>query len=110
MARFFWRTLLDRWGMLFGADAAGNAVIAAREGAEVRTLTNVSFRHGDPPEMIFDKKFDVIVGRWVIMVASDKVDFIPKLSEHLRPGGLSSSKKWTGRVRLIIPARAASLS
>jgi hypothetical protein len=40
--------------MLFGADAAGNAVIAAREGAEVRTLTNVSFRHGDPPEMIFD--------------------------------------------------------
>jgi 2-polyprenyl-3-methyl-5-hydroxy-6-metoxy-1,4-benzoquinol methylase len=75
-------------GQVIGVDRAADAVAAAREGAEVRALTNVSFRQGDPSEMNFEMPFDVVAARWVIMFIPDKVDFIKKLSGHLRPGGI----------------------
>jgi ubiquinone/menaquinone biosynthesis C-methylase UbiE len=75
-------------GEVVGADLAAAAVSAARDGAAVRSLTNVSFRHGDPAAMRFDKPFDAVVGRWVMMFVSDDIDFIRKLSGHLKPGGI----------------------
>jgi 2-polyprenyl-3-methyl-5-hydroxy-6-metoxy-1,4-benzoquinol methylase len=75
-------------GEVIGVDRAADAVAAAREGAELRALTNVSFHQGDPSEMTFDRPFDAVAARWVIMFIPDKVEFIRKLSGHLRPGGI----------------------
>ena len=75
-------------GEVVGVDLASGAVTAARQGASVRSLTNVGFLQGDPSEMRFDKPFDAVVGRWVMMFIPDKIGFINKLSGHLKPGGI----------------------
>jgi SAM-dependent methyltransferase len=43
---------------------------------------------GDPAVMEFDRKFDAVVGRLVLMYYPDPVDAIRKLARHVRRGGL----------------------
>ena len=75
-------------GEVVGVDCERKAVAWANARARSRAMRNVSFVQGDPAEMEFDRQFDAIVGRLVLMYYPDPVDTIRKLMRHVRPEGL----------------------
>jgi len=75
-------------GTVVGADKAMSAVQRASERARARQIGNVQFFEGDPTEMQFDRPFDAVIGRLVLMYYPDPVDAIRKLAGHVRDGGL----------------------
>jgi SAM-dependent methyltransferase len=75
-------------GEVIGADCGAAAVDRATARAHARDFRNVRFLEGDPAELQFDRKFDAIVGRIVLMYYPDPVGTIRKLAGHLRGGGL----------------------
>jgi SAM-dependent methyltransferase len=64
------------------------AVAAARARAGARSLRNVSFLEGDPTGMAFERPFDAVVGRYVLMFHPDPPAALRALARHLRPGGV----------------------
>jgi len=79
--------LVGEAGEVIGADRVATAIVAATKGAEARGLRNLSFREGDPTEMVFDRPFDAVVGRYVLLFQADLAAMVRKLARHLRPGG-----------------------
>jgi SAM-dependent methyltransferase len=75
-------------GEVTGTDKSAAAIAAATRSAWDRGLTNVSFREGDPAEMAFDRPFDAVVGRYVLLFQADVAGMVRKLARHVRPGGL----------------------
>ena len=75
-------------GEVIGADVAPAAIAAAREAATARGVAQVSFRQGDPAEMSFERPFDAIVGRYVLLFQADASAMLGRLAGHLRPGGV----------------------
>lgn len=75
-------------GEVVGTDTAAAAVAAASRRAHEQGLRHVCFREGDPAHMRFDRPFDAIVGRYVLLFQSDAVTMVRGLLQHLRPGGL----------------------
>src|SRR5213593_1043440 len=75
-------------GEVVGVDRERTAVDWANARAHSRGMTNVNFLEGDPAEMEFDRQFDAVVGRLVVMYYPDPVDTVRKLMRHVRPGGL----------------------
>src|SRR6516225_792265 len=79
--------LVGEAGEVVGVDRAQVAIERASQRAAARSLRNVSFRAGDPTEIAFDRPFDAIIGRYVLMFQQDPVATLRKLTMHLRPGG-----------------------
>ena len=75
-------------GEVVGVDRERKAVDWADARARSRRMKNVNFLEGDPAEMEFDRRFDAVVGRLVVMYYPDPVDTVRKLMRHVRPGGL----------------------
>jgi SAM-dependent methyltransferase len=75
-------------GEVIGADRAASAVEWASARARSRGISSVTFLEGDPAEMQFDRPFDAVVGRLVLMYCPDPVNAVRKLIRHLRDGGL----------------------
>jgi SAM-dependent methyltransferase len=84
---FLLSQLVGETGEVAGTDRAATAVATATARAKGK-LQNVSFRHGDPTEMKFDRPFDAVAGRLILMFYPNPVSALQKLSRHLRPGGL----------------------
>ena len=80
--------LVGRSGEVIGADTAAAAVTAAMRRAQERGLSHVSFREGDPAEIQFDRSFDAVIGRYVLLFQADPVAMVRKLAGHVRTGGL----------------------
>jgi SAM-dependent methyltransferase len=80
--------LIGQSGEVVGSDRAAAAVAAATRAAEERGLHNVWFREGDPADMQFDRRFDALIGRYVLIFQADPAETLRKLSSHLRPGGV----------------------
>ena len=80
--------LVGPTGEVIGTDRAGRAIATAEARGKALALSNVSFRHGDPAELIFDDSFDAIVGRYVLVFVPDPATMLQKLSRHLRSGGV----------------------
>jgi hypothetical protein len=74
-------------GEVVGTDRSETALASARRRAHERSLNNVSFRDGDPTEVTFDRLFDAVVGRYVLMFSPDPVAMLRGIARHLRPGG-----------------------
>jgi 2-polyprenyl-3-methyl-5-hydroxy-6-metoxy-1,4-benzoquinol methylase len=72
---------------VIGTDTAAAAVAAAMRSARERGLSHVSFREGDPAEMQFDRAFDAVIGRYVLLFQADPVAMVRKLAGHVRTGG-----------------------
>jgi SAM-dependent methyltransferase len=85
---FLTADLVGLSGQVVGVDRERRAVDWANARAHSRGTRNVSFVEGDPAEMKFDRPFDAIVGRLVLMYYPDPVDTIRKLMRHVRPEGL----------------------
>jgi SAM-dependent methyltransferase len=75
-------------GEVIGADRATAAVQRATARAQAREVRNVKFLEGDPTEVQFDRPFDAVIGRLVLMYCPDPVDAVRRLAGHLREGGL----------------------
>jgi SAM-dependent methyltransferase len=75
-------------GEVIGADRAAAAVQRATARAQAREVRNVKFLEGDPTEVQFDRPFDAVIGRLVLMYCPDPVDAVRRLAGHLREGGL----------------------
>src|SRR5262245_54711148 len=80
--------LVGETGEVSGTDQAAAAIAAATKRAEARGLRNVSFRQGDPTAMVFDRPFDGVVGRYVLIFQADVAAAVRKLAVHVRPGGV----------------------
>jgi SAM-dependent methyltransferase len=80
--------LVGEAGRVIGTDKAPAAVTAASMRARERGLRNVSFREGDPAHMRFDRPFDAVIGRYVLLFQADAAAMVRGLMKHLRPGGL----------------------
>ena len=85
---FLCASLVGPAGEVIGVDRAPAAVETAAERARGAGFGNVSFLAGDPCEMPFEKPFDAVVGRLVLMHQPDPVAMLSKLSRLLRPGGI----------------------
>jgi SAM-dependent methyltransferase len=80
--------LIGKSGEVIGVDRASAAVHWATARAQELDARNVRIVEGDPTEMQFDRPFDAIVGRLVLMYYPDPVDALRKLVAHVREGGL----------------------
>jgi 2-polyprenyl-3-methyl-5-hydroxy-6-metoxy-1,4-benzoquinol methylase len=60
--------LVGEAGEVVGVDRAQVALETASRRAAARSLRDVSFRAGDPAEIAFDRPFDAVIGRYVLMV------------------------------------------
>ena len=75
-------------GSVVSVDLAPAAIVAARRRAEARSLSNVSFREGDPAGMTFEEPFDAVVGRYVLLFQADAAQMLRRLARCLQPGGV----------------------
>jgi SAM-dependent methyltransferase len=75
-------------GEVIGTDRSAAAVAAATRSAQERGLPQVSFREGDPAELDFERPFDAVVGRYVLIFQADAAVMVRKVARHVRPGGL----------------------
>jgi len=80
--------LVGPTGKVVGVDRSPTAIAAATERASLRGLNNVSFRLGDAAELTFEKRFDAITGRYVLMFSADPTAMLKGIAAHLRPGGV----------------------
>jgi ubiquinone/menaquinone biosynthesis C-methylase UbiE len=97
-AAFLAADLVGETGEVIGTDKVTAAVVTATQRAEARGLRNVSFRVGDPSEIAFDRPFDAVVGRYVLLFQADSAAMVRTLAEHLRPGGtiVFHEPDWSG--------------
>jgi SAM-dependent methyltransferase len=63
-------------------------VAKARDRAAARSFRHVSFREGDPAAMEFDRPFDAVVGRYVLLYQADPAAMLRKLAANVRAGGV----------------------
>jgi SAM-dependent methyltransferase len=80
--------LVGSSGSVTGTDKAPTAVELARARASSKGLLNVDFREADLAQMTFDRPFDAIVGRFILMHCGDPPAMLRKLMDHARPGGI----------------------
>ena len=75
-------------GCVVGVDRSAAAVARARTRAIRRNIPNVAFEVGDAATMHFDRPFDAIIGRFVLMYQDDPVTSLRNMVRHVREGGV----------------------
>jgi len=80
--------LVGAMGEVVGTDRSPAALATARRRADTRSVRNVVFREGDPAEMTFDRLFDAVIGRYVLMFQREPTAMLRGLAAHARRGGL----------------------
>ncbi len=75
-------------GEVLGLDRSPVAVAAAQNRMKALGKRNISFRQSDPDAVEFGKKFDAVVGRYVLMFNPDPAAMLRSLVQLLRPGGV----------------------
>jgi len=80
--------LVGESGFVLGVDRSPAAVERARTRALQRNLRNVAFEVGDPASMHFDRPFDAIIGRFVLMYQNDPAASLRNMMRYVRPAGL----------------------
>jgi len=75
-------------GEVVGVDRVASAIGIARERAQAKSLANVTFAVGDPADMSFEKRFDAVLGRYVLQFQPDPAGALRRLASQVRPGGL----------------------
>jgi SAM-dependent methyltransferase len=80
--------LVGATGEVVGTDRSDAALAVARQRATVMSFDTVTFQQGDPTEMAFERPFDAVIGRYVLMFQPDPAASLAKLAAHVRPGGI----------------------
>ena len=97
--------LVGAKGEVVGTDRSPTALATARQRADGRSLRNVVFREGDPAEMTFDRPFDAVIGRYVLLFQREPTSMLRGIAAHARRGGVIffHEPDWDG-VRSFPPA------
>ena len=86
---FLAEDIVGSTGFVLGVDRSAAAVERARSRAIRRNIhRNVAFEVGDPAAMHFDKPFDAIIGRFVLMYQHDPAATLRKIVQYVRQDGL----------------------
>jgi len=80
--------LIGATGEVVGTDRSGAALAVARERAAALSYDMITFLEGDPTEMQFERPFDAVVGRYVLMYQPDPAATLTELASRVRPGGI----------------------
>jgi ubiquinone/menaquinone biosynthesis C-methylase UbiE len=98
--------LVGATGEVVGTDIAPAAVAAATRSAAEKGLARVSFRVGDPADLKFDRPFDAVVGRYVLLFQTDPAALVRKVACHVRRGGVVvfHEPDWAGTRSIPIAA------
>lgn len=80
--------LVGETGQVVGVDINPTILESARQRVMELGLDNIEFQAGDAREIIFEEKFDAIVGRFVLMYMSDPTTALAQMIPHLKPEGL----------------------
>jgi SAM-dependent methyltransferase len=72
-------------GEVVGVDRSSTALAMARERAESRSLRNVTLHEGDAAAMTFDRPFDAVAGRYVLMFQKDPAAILRAVAAHAKP-------------------------
>jgi ubiquinone/menaquinone biosynthesis C-methylase UbiE len=75
-------------GAVVGIDRDPRSVAAASERARTRGFQHVNFEVGAVEEYHVREKFDVAIGRYVLVHQADPCAFIRAAARHLKPGGV----------------------
>jgi SAM-dependent methyltransferase len=75
-------------GEVVGIDRSPVAVAAAQLRMERLGRRNVAFRVGAPEDVAFERPFDAVVGRYVLMFNADPVAMVRAAATHVRRGGV----------------------
>jgi 2-polyprenyl-3-methyl-5-hydroxy-6-metoxy-1,4-benzoquinol methylase len=75
-------------GAVLGIDKASSSVEIARRRVAALGVQNVHFEESDLAAFASNKKFDAIVGRFVLLYVPDQATTLRSLTRHLRPGGI----------------------
>ena len=82
------RRIVGAAGEVVGFDLSERAVAAATARASALGYDNVGFHVGNPAEASFDRPFDAVIGRYVLMFQKDPAAMLHALSRHVRSGGI----------------------
>jgi ubiquinone/menaquinone biosynthesis C-methylase UbiE len=77
-------------GSVVGVDANPEVVRTATGRAEASGLKHVSFMAGDVRDLAFDREFDAVVGRLMLMYSADPAATLRSALRFVRPGGLAA--------------------
>lgn len=80
--------LVGDTGEVVGVDRSATALAVARERADGRSSRNVFFKQADPAEMAFERPFDAVVGRYILMFQPDPAAMLRGVAAHVRAGGV----------------------
>lgn len=80
--------LVGPHGYVVGVDRSQAAVERATARAIRHRIYNVEFELGDPAEIHFERPFDAIIGRFVLMYQGDPARSLRNMMRYLRKGGL----------------------
>ena len=75
-------------GEVIGVERAPAALEVARRRASSLATCNVMFLDGDPVDLMFDRPFDAIVGRYILLFQPNPAAWLRGLLRHLAPGGV----------------------
>jgi ubiquinone/menaquinone biosynthesis C-methylase UbiE len=75
-------------GEVIGVDVNSKILEVARKRARERGFSNVSFEDGDFRQRQFDRDFDGVVGRFVLLYQKDPVDALRSVLRNLKQGGV----------------------
>lgn len=75
-------------GSVTGVERSAAYVAAARRRAAARNLAQVEFIEGDLYEVVPERSFDLVVGRFVLEWLPDPILAVRQLATHVRSGGV----------------------
>ena len=96
--------LVGSHGHVLGVDRSPAAVERARTRALRCDIGNVSFEVGDPAAMHFDRTFDAIIGRFVLMYQDNPAASLRSMMRYLREGGVVAFQELDSTVCRSWPA------
>lgn len=82
------RELVGATGDVVGFDLSEQGISVATSRAAAKGYQNVSFHVADPGQAVFERPFDAVIGRYVLMFQQDPAGMLLCLSRHVRPGGI----------------------
>lgn len=80
--------LVGPQGIVVGVDRETVAVSVARKRAAALGWRNLTFVAGDPKDLTFDRLFDALIGRFVLMYQADPRATVSSLREKVVSGGI----------------------
>ena len=96
-------------GAVLGIDKASSSVEIARRRVAALGVKNVHFEESDLAVFATNKKFDAIVGRFVLLYVPDRAMVLRSLTRHLRPGAIVAFQELDMGTKLYTTFRHAGL-